>query len=228
MLRRFLLALGLALACGTDCRAAPRAIELPRDFAVTPIGQRMVLNGLPVEVAAVSAALEPQQACDLIAGHWSRIQPAAVIGCRRSGDWLLVTRRAGSKVQTAQLRQSAAGVAGFISQLDLRAPVGTSAAPRLPLPAGTRVLSVLQSTGPEGESRQFTLALPLPPLEVLRQFSVRASRLGWRSTLSPGQPPRAGTVEFSRGAELIQATVVRCAGGSGVVLLEQDTARRLP
>ena len=228
MLARFLLALALALACGSDCRAAAGDIDLPADFAVTPVAQRMVLNGLPLEVAAVSAALGPQQACELILGQWSRVRPAAVIGCQRQGDWLLVTRRAGSTVQTAQLRPSTGGVTGFISQLDLRAPVLEPVAPRLPLPLGARVVSVLQSAGPEGESRQFTLVLPLPPEAALRQLSVNASRLGWQSTLSPAQPPREGMFEFRRGSQRIQAMVVRSTGGSGVVLLEQGTARRQP
>jgi len=228
MLGRFLLALALALACGSDCRAASGDINLPGDFAVTPVAQRMVLNGLPLEVAAVSAALGPQQACDLIAGQWSRVRPAAVIGCQRKGDWLLVTRRAGSTVQTAQLRPSTGGVTGFISQLDLRAQVLKSVAPRLPLPSGARVVSVLQSAGPEGESRQFTLVLPLPPQAALRQLSVNASRLGWQSTASTVQPPREGMFEFRRGPERIQAMVVRSAVGSGVVLVEQGTARRQP
>jgi len=228
MLARFLLALALALLCGSDCHAASGDIDLSREFAVTPVAQRLVLNGLPLEVAAVSAALAPQQACDLIAGQWSRVRSAGVIGCRKSGDWLLVTRRAGSRIQTAQLRQSASGVTGFISQLDLRAQVLKPAAPRLPLPPGTRVVSVLQSAGPEGESRQFTLVLPVPPQAALRQISVNAGRLGWHSTLPPAHPSHEGMFEFRRGAERIQAMVVRSAGGSGVVLLEHDEARRQP
>ena len=228
MLGRFLFALGLALACGSDGRAASGDIDLPGEFAVTPVAQRLVLNGLPLEVAAVSAALAPQQACDLIAGQWSQVRSAAVIGCRRSGSWLLVTRRTGSKVQTAQLRQTMAGVAGFISQLDLRGQVSKSAAPRLPLPAGTRVLSVLQSTGPEGDSLQFTLVMPLPPEAALRQLSVNAGRRGWQITLSAAPAPSEGMFEFRRGPERVQAMVVRCAGGSGVVLLEQGAARRQP
>ena len=228
MLARFLLALALALLCGSDCRAASGDIDLPGEFAVTPVAQRLVLNGLPLEVAAVSAALALRPACHLIAGQWSRVRPAAVIGCRKSGDWLLVTRRAGSKLQTAQLRQSTDGVTGFISQVDLRFPAGQSAAPRLPLPMGARVVSVLQSAGPEGESRQFTLVLPLPPEGALRELSVNASRRGWQTTLPRAQPPREGIFEFKRGLERIQAMVVRCCGGSGVVLLERGTARRQP
>lgn len=228
MLGRLLLALALALACGSDCRAASGDNDLPRVFAVTPVAQRMILNGVPLEVAAVSAALGPQQACDLIAGEWSRVRPAAVIGCQRKADWLLVTRRVGSKVQTAQLRPSIGGVAGFISQLDLRVQVLNSVAPRLPLPVGARVLSVLQSAGPEGESRQFTLVLPVPAEVALRQLSISASPLGWQNTASTVQPLREGMFEFRRGAERIQAMVVRSAGGTGVVLLEQDTARRQP
>ena len=228
MLARFLLALALALLCGSDCRAASSDMDLPREFAATPVAQRLVLNGLPLEVVAVSAALAPQQACDLIAGRWSRVRSAGVIGCRKSGDWLLVTRRAGSKVQTAQLRQSTGGVTGFISQLDLRAQVLKSAAPRLPLPPGARVVSVLQSAGPEGESRQFTLVLPVTPQVALRQISVNASRFGWQSMLPPAQPSREAMFEFRRGPERIQAMVVRSAGGSGVLLLEQGEARRQP
>ena len=228
MLARFLLAAGLALVCGTDCRAAPADIDLPGDFAVIPVAQRLHLNGLPLEVAAVSAALVPQRACDLIAGQWSRVRPATVIGCRKSGDWLLITRRTGWRVQTAQLRESADGTVGFVSQLDLHAQLSKSVGPRLPLPMGARVLSVLQSTGPEGESVQFNLWLPLPPAAVLRQFSVNASRVGWRISQSPAQPSREGMFEFKRGPERIQAIVVRCAGGTGVVLLEQGTARHQP
>ena len=228
MLARILLALALALLCGSDCRAASGDIDLPREFAVTPVAQRLVLNGLPLEIAAISAALAPQQACDLIAGQWSRVRSAAVIGCRKSGDWLLVTRSAGSKLQTAQLRQSTSGVTGFLSHVDLSLPTAQSAVPRLPLPMGARLVSVLQSDGPEGQSRQFTLILPLPPEGALRQLSINASRLGWQSTLSRTQPPREQLLEFRRGLERIQATVVRCCGGSGVVLLEQGAAGRQP
>lgn len=201
---------------------------MPGEFAVTPVAQRMVLNGLPLEVVAVSAALALRPACDLIAARWSRVRPAAVMGCRKSGDWLLVTRSSGSKLQTAQLRPSTSGVTGFISQLDLRSPATQSAVPLLPLPLGARVVSVLQSAGPEGESRQFTLVLPLPPEAALRQLSINASRRGWHSTGSRIQLSREGMFEFRRNLERIQATVVRCCGGSGVVLLEQGTGRRQP
>jgi hypothetical protein len=228
MLARFLLAVALALACGSDCRAASGDIDLPGEFAVTPIAQHMLLNGLPLEVAAVSAALAPRQACDLVAGQWSHVRPATVIGCRRNGDWLLVTRRLASQVQTAQFRQALGGVTGFISLLNLSVPVSRSAVPRLPLPRGAHVVTVLQWAGPEGESRQFTVILPTPPVVALRQLAMGASRFGWHSTLPAAQPPGEGLSEFWRGSERIQAMVVRSAAGSGVMLLEQVAAGRRP
>jgi hypothetical protein len=228
MLARFLLALGLAIACGSGCRAAIGAGELPSEFSLGTLGQRLRLNGLPLEVVVLATPLPPRRACSLIAERWSKARGAVSMGCRQSGEWLLISACIGSQELTVQLRQEATGSRGYLSKIDLRARPGSAPRPRVPMPSGARVRSVLQSSGPEGETAQFTIGVPLSPKMALLRMTEHARRFGWEVT-SPPQPwAIGGTFDMRRRNELARGVLTREAGGSGLVLVETTVGSLRP
>ncbi len=228
MLARIAMAIGLSLACASNCRAAVPASDLPEQFSVVSVAQHVRLNGLPADIEAISTFADPQRACAWIAGHWEKLGYASLSGCRRSGEWLLVTRCVGLQEQTAQLRGSPAGAIGYLSKLDLRARPAKPPWPRIPLPAGARVLSVLQSSVPGGEVVQFTVALPMPPAMALRRLGLDAGRLGWAISDAPDPGSSGGMFELRRNSEELRGILTGLARGSGLVLVERVGARRQP
>lgn len=228
MLTRFIIAATLALACATECRAAHDSSNLSGDFAVAPMARQVRVNGLPLEISAISTGADPQRACALIAKRWAGIDRAAVIGCQNTGGWMLVTRRVGRWEQTAQLRASPGGAAGYLSQIDLGTLPARSPVPRLPLPAGARVLSALQSIEPNEATVQFSVSLPLSPAATVQQLSAAAAQHRWEIGSPAVRIPAGRMLEFRRGAVEVQVIVSRIAGGSGMVLVEHHAEIHQP
>jgi hypothetical protein len=228
VLARIAMAIGLTLACGANCRAATPARDLPEQFSVVPVAQHVRVNGLPADIEAISTFADPQRACAWIAEHWEKLGYASLNGCRRRGEWLLVTRCVGLQEQTVQLRGSRKGTFGYLSRLDLRARPTRPPWPRIPLPAGARVLSVMQSSAPGGEVVQFTVALPMPPAMALRRLGLDAGRLGWAISDAPDPGSTGGMFELRRNSEELRGVVTGLAQGSGLVLVERVGAPRQP
>ena len=228
MLTRFIIAATLALACAAECRAAQDSGNLSGDFAVAPVARQVRVNGLPLEISAISTGVDPQRACALIAKRWAGVDRAAVIGCRNTGSWMLVTRRVGRWEQTAQLRASPGGAAGYLSQIDLGTLPARSPVPLLPLPAGARVLSALQSIEPNAVTVQFAVSLPLSPAATVQQLSAAAAQHRWEISSPAERIPAGRMLEFRRGAVDVQVIVSRIAGGSGMVLVEHHAEIHQP
>jgi hypothetical protein len=228
MLVRWLSALGLALVCGASCRAAMASGDLPDQFSVVPVAHRMRLNGLPLEIHVVTAPMPPRRACALVAEHWSKVRRARLPGCRPSGDWLLVSACAGSRELTLQLRGDLGGSRGYLSSIDLRTAPARTPVPLLSLPPGTQVRSVLQSSGPDGDSVQYTMTMPTPPPIALQRITDHAVHLGWQLT-GPLVPVRDGTTfELRRATQVARGILTRDARGSGLILLEVDAGSLRP
>ena len=228
MLSRFVAAMALALACSADCRAAPAVSEMPEGFVVASVAQHLRINGLDIEISALSSAVSPERACALLAHRWRRASDSGPLDCRKAGAWLLITRCVGRRERTVQLRAANDGTTGYLSELDVGARPATPPTPRLPLPSGARVLSVLQSSEPDGEIAQFTVGMPLPPAMALQQLRSGAVAHRWKVALPSYAASESKMLDFSHGPDDIRAIVVPVTGGSSVVLIERHTALRQP
>ena len=219
MLGRLLLAVSLAMACGARCRAALDE-DFPGEITVAPMARHLRLNGLPLEIELLSTPMPPRQACALIAERWAKSHGAALPGCRQSGDWVLASLCVDFHELTVQLRHSSTGSRGYLSRVDLRARPARAPAPRVPMPLGAGVLNVLQSSGPDGETVQFTIGMPISPKAAVQRLTNQAERNGWKLTM-PAQPwTDGGMFELRRGNVYARALLTPNAGGSGLVLVE--------
>ena len=100
-----------------------------------------------------------------------------------------------------QLRAASTGSRGYLSKIDLRVRPAEAPVPRVPMPPGAQVRSVLQSSGPDGETVQFTVGMPISPKTALGRLTAQAARAGWKVT-APAQPwTNGGMFELRRGNE---------------------------
>lgn len=228
LLARPLFALALVMACSATCHAAIDNVDLPEEFSVAPMAQRLRLNGLPLEIQILATPLPAQRACALIAGRWIRIHRAALLGCRQSGGWTLVSLWSGSRELTVQLRPAPLGSRGYLSSIDLLAPPTMSPRPRVPMPPGAEVRSVLQSSGPDGDTVQFTIGWPVSPPTAMRRLREFAGRFGWTVSAPAQSWSSGGTLDMRRGNELARGLITRDSQGTGLVLVESALWQRQP
>ena len=229
MLSRLAATIAMVLVCGGDVRAAPAFGSLPEDLAVAPLLQRLRINGIELAISAMSSAVAPERSCARIAQRWARARGIVPGPCQRRGEWWLISRRAGMHEQTAQLQSTNNGSAGFLSELDLAAPPMALPAPLLALPAGARVLNVVQSAGQGDAMAQFTVALPQPPSVAVRQLIASALARGWQ--IAPTS--RGALLDLKRGSveirAIVDAAVIGEAGErSSVVMIERHGPERRP
>jgi hypothetical protein len=210
----------VALAFGAALRAAPVTGAAPDEFEVSSSVQHTQINGLEINIRAVSSAIAPGRACAATAQRWSRAGQSIAAACTRAGVWLLVSRRTGVLEQTLQLQPAAGGSVGYLSELDLTARPGAPPLPLLPLPLGARVTEVVQSSEARAVVVQFTVRLPAAPATALRQLIACAREHSWAVTRM------SSVVDFRRGAVAVRGIVDQDFGGSSIVLIERRAVRR--
>ncbi len=225
MLNRIVIAIALTLAPVCTACAAPAYNELSRDFTVAASVQLLRINGVVVHSRAISSALAPLHACALIEQKWRSVLDSTLpVICRRAGAWLLVTRRVGERLQTAQLQEDGGGSIGFLSELDPLAPVGPRPAPSLPLPARARLVNVVQSLVQRDSVTQFNIELPFLPAAALASLRAGARTRGWAVAAAAG----GRVLEFQRGSIAIRAIAVPVPHGTRLVLIEHQAWRGRP
>ena len=225
MLSRIVIVIALLLAPVCGSCAAPAYGALPPNFVVAASEQLLRINGVVVHSRAISSAQAPLRACDLIEQTWRNALGSTLpASCNRAGDWLLVTRRVGSRLQTAQLQEVDGGSIGFLSELDPLVPVGPRPAPSVPLPAGARLVNVVQSLEQLDSVTQFTVELPWLPAAALARLRAGARPLGWTIVATAG----GSVLEFQRASLAIRAIAVALPRGTRLVLIEHQAWRGRP
>lgn len=183
--------------------------------------QLLRINGLDVRSRALTSALAPDAACALLERQWRAAEaPVLVDSCQRAGSWYVITHPSGDVVETAQFKALAHGSGGFVSTVDpLAVPAGKPRV-RLPLPAGTRVLNIVQSIESGNSVTQFTLLLPLPLTAALMKLRTTARERGWESV----QARDSSVIDFQRGAVSSRAIAASAPMGTAIVLVEHDAS----
>jgi hypothetical protein len=219
--------LALAVLCGRALcvGAAASESDLPPDISAADTMQLLRINGLDVRSRALTSALAPDAACALLERQWQVSgNGGPPIRCQRVGVWFVITHRAGEVLQTAQLQARNHGSVGFMSAVDPFALPSERPRATLPLPAGARVLNVVQSIEAGDSVTQFTLLLPMPPAVALLRLRTAAREHGWNWA----QADSGGVIDFQRGAIAVRAFATRTALGTGLVLVEHKSSRVQP
>ncbi|MBS0388798.1 MAG: hypothetical protein JSR15_09985 [Proteobacteria bacterium] len=209
----------LAVAASAGDAGAAGA-GLPPQIVAAGTIQLLRINGLDVHSRALASGLPPDEACNVLERAWRDSEAAtSPTRCSRTGPWLLITHRAGPALQTVQLQAHGPGSTGFLSELDPLAVPGAPARPQLPLPAGTRVLNVVQSIEAGDVVSQFTLRLPWSPAMAMQRLRSAARERGWTVAESAG----GSLIEFQRGAIAARVMAGRALPGTSVVLIEHQS-----
>lgn len=225
MLIRIVTAIVLALTRPGAAHAAGPYGELPRGFTAAPVTALLRVNGQGIHSRAISSDRAPTRACLLLEQLWrSSGEGASVSSCRREGGWLLVSHRVGGLMQAAQLQETGAGSIGFLSELDPFEPAASRPAPLLPLPAGARLVNVLQSVQQGDSVTEFTVESPHAPAAVLQQLQTGARRRGWVVVATAA----GSVVDFQRGPAAARAIAVPRPQGTALVLVEHLAAGGRP
>ena len=210
--RALLCALAVALLGGGRLCVGAETADSGLPLGITAsTAQLLRINGLDVLSRALTSALSPDDACALLERQWQS-------NCRRVGEWLLISHRVGRVLQTAQLETKGRGSVGFLSMVD---PLTTPSArlhAQLPLPAGARVVNVVQSIEAGDSVTQFTLLLPMSPAAVLQRLRSAARDRGW----DVAEAGDGSVIDFQRGAVAARTIAIGTPQGTTLVLIEHQ------
>jgi hypothetical protein len=152
--RHGLPALLLSAAAGAASAATADgwpALPLPAGAQVVDVGAALRINGLPMQVRGF---LSPERVPDLVA--WFRASLGSPLVTSEHGNKIILGQVRGGYYLTVQLEAAGSGTRGLVAQADAQ----TMMAGGLPpvddvrwhgrLPAGARILSLVQSRSPDG------------------------------------------------------------------------------
>jgi len=215
MLSRGASAFALLIAARSLAASAPAG--LPGEIAVQTRAQALNVNGLQCDTYALRSPRAPVELDSLISATWRRASQALPVVRRQAGDWLVISRRLGERVQTVQLRVTAVGGSeGYLSEVNLsRVPIDR-VRPALVLPSTVRVRSFVQSRDADAIATQFTASSTLSAMTLLRSLSQLASQQRWTVLSS------STGLSLQRGDFTLDLLVARDASGSSLVINQRE------
>jgi hypothetical protein len=224
------LAVVILLMAARPLWADPRS-ALPADVAVLTRGQTLNINGQQCDIYELRSAKSPAQLAADLSRAWSRDNPRRPLVQRQAGEWLVISRRDATRVQTVQWQAAAGGGSrGFLSELSLDRSPDRPARPLLLLPATVQVRSFVQSRESGATLTQFTAVSTLDAISLLRSLLQSASRTRWlnqsagigvlQADLAAG---RGASLALSRGTAVLDLVIDRDASGSSLVINQRES-----
>ena len=227
-----------ALLLSAAARAAPAAgwpeLPLPAGARPVDVGNAMRINGLPVQVRGF---LSPQPVAELIA--WFRASLGSpLVTSVHGGKTILGQVRSGYYL-TVQLEAAGSGTRGLVAQTDAQAvmagrvppphtgvPDVTGADWHARLPAGMRILSLVQSHSQDG-ARQFQHLVLQSPSALVESGHALTQMLGRDHYLPAylpahslsGSPSPGLVLHFQGPGREAMAVLRRDAGGMTSIVL---------
>ncbi|MGB8693792.1 MAG: hypothetical protein WCD08_09820 [Steroidobacteraceae bacterium] len=206
-----------ALLIAARSLAAPAPASLPAEVIVQARAQALNVNGLLCDTYALRSFRAPVELDSLISATWRGASESLPVVRARAGEWLVISRRLGERVQTVQLRATGAGGSeGYLSELNLsRLPVDR-VRPALALPPAVSVQSFVQTRDADAIATQFTAWSTLTATTLLRSLAQLASRQHWSVvSMSTG-------LSLQRGDFHLDLLVARAASGSSLVINQRE------
>ena len=218
LLRPFALFAASALLASV-CNACPTAV--PPGLRSEPVGEPLVVNGLPLTIRQVSAEQSRADVIERVEQEWRDAKWD--VRRSRSGDWDIVSARSASCLATLQLvdRKGAFGLFG-VSREPSRSESLAATRQSVRLPGGAVVESSVASV--DGSRRGTTIAFSSKRSaeDVDAYFVSQLDKDGWRAVSShqvrsgAGASNRARIVTAQKGRELVS-----------IVLWEEGATRAL-
>lgn len=186
---------------------------------------RVRVNGVPLELRSGEFAVAQSRLVTAVAARWRRVDgrspPAAVSVFTVAEGHTVIGRQHGRLHETVTLRASGPDrTQVLVAVSDLGAAPGTAA--RLPagVPAGQRLLQVIEHGDGRAAPRTFTLESPKEPQVALSQWRRALAAAGWslRSADPAAAGPRAWVLWADRGRERIDAAFSAAPDGARIVL----------
>jgi hypothetical protein len=210
-----------AQACAASVAGWP---ELPAGAQVVDVGGAMRINGLPVQVRAF---LSPQPVADLAVWFRSRLGSSPVAS--QHGGKTMLGQASDDRYLTVQLEAAGSGARGLIAQADVAALMaGRIAAAadqarwQARLPAGMRILGLVESRSPDGGRRLQHLVLqsrgPLADSGAALARMLAIDGYGPARSAAAGSPPGL-VLHFQKPGGDAMAVLTRNADGTNSTVL---------
>lgn len=186
---------------------------------------RVRVNGIPLELRYGEFAVAQPALATALASRWQAMHSASPRDLLSQSDvavgHTVLGRQRGPMHETVTLRASAPDrTRVLVAVRDLGATPGAPARLPIALPAGQRVLQVVEHGVGRAAPRTFTLDSTKEPQIALTQWRRALAAAGWslRSAEPAGAAPRAWALWADRGHERIDAAFSPGPDGARIVM----------
>ncbi len=204
-------ALGFALLAGFGPWGAV-------DASAGSADRRVRVNGVQFELRSLVLAGDPETLAERLDGRWGARHRLPERSARQ-----VLGRQRGPFHETLTL--SAGPRAGFsrvvLAVHDLRQESTPMPSPPLPLPAGARLLNVVQFLDSAEAAAAYTIEMPGAAGAVLERIRIAAAARGWRPLAAPMIPGATGSGFWAqRGGRELTLVVLPSNGRTRLVMLD--------
>ncbi|WP_432382462.1 hypothetical protein [Duganella sp. P38] len=220
LLARRPLVLG-ALLAALPAAATAGWQDLPDSLALAPLGDAMVVNGVPMQMRRFNTTLQAEALLQQVQDSWERGHVRGSVSRSQVAGWTVLNQTLGPEHRSFQVRQAGAGLEGMVALTSPQLRREPSLA--VPLPAAMTAVSVIDSTD-QGKQSQQVIAFSSRSVEASAQALEAALRArGWtRHTL---QKSADGVLlAANRGEQQFDATV--SAQRDGAMLMMNTLIRK--
>jgi hypothetical protein len=200
-------------------------MPVPTAVAVDWQVARVRVNGVPLELRSGDLAIAQSALVTAIAARWQgadgKPPDTAVSQSTLADGQVVFGRQRGRLHETVTLRPYGSGRTRVVVAVsDLGAAATTPARPPVRLPAGHRLLQVVEHGDGRVGPRTFTIASGNAPQTTLAQWRRALTAAGWglRSVGPAGAGPRAWLLWADRGHERLDAAFLHTRDGARIVL----------
>ncbi len=194
-----------------------RSIDLPAGFAAHAMGNGMQVNGQPVNIWKVSVTGRATEAAASVQTHW---QARASEPVHRAVDtgWHIVSRRTRAGYETAQLRDEAGQVEGYLAHWRSSPPTSHATVNFNPwLPRSVRVASEVVSPNPTTRVTTWVGASPDSVAVLIEAIGDIARAKGLKPTAGPNSVPGIAVARFTGRSREWVVTFESNSNGTAVV-----------
>lgn len=183
------------------------SVPAPPSTHVEKVGDEMRVNGLPMRATAFESALAPQDVIKFYQNAW-RSGTGEMSGEKHVADWTVIAYTESTFHTTVQVRARAdgRGSTGYIGTTSRDGSERPDFSARgLPQPAGSRVLSAVESDDPGRRNVQVTMLTPASVSASVSYYDSSLRRDGWQPEAQPKPAKTAGATRiyatYNRGPE---------------------------
>jgi hypothetical protein len=217
-------ALVLATLLGALAPAYAGWQDIPDSIGLQHMGDRMVVNGVPMSVRAFNTALPAEQVVQLVQSAWDRNRDRTSVTRTSMPPWTILNQTVGSEHRSFQIKPSRGG--GYEGFVALTSPaLAREPKPAIRLPAEMTALQIIDSVD-NGRNSQQIIAVSTRSIEATSaalEATLKAS--GWQRHVMKKD---AKTVVFAanRNGQEFDAILTAEKNGSMVMISTVEQIKR--